>query len=100
MTIQVGYESRTGSGKTFAWWPSLEVVGVALVALLMVVAGAAGFVMVVVGIRSSERRTGLPGPVQGRADAFARLVLDAKVAPVPVMSLRDAQLAMARRSAR
>jgi hypothetical protein len=78
----------------------MEVVGVALVALLMVVAGTAGFVMVVAGIRASERRAGLPGPVRGRADAFARRVLDAKVAPVPIVSLQAARAAGPRRSAR
>jgi hypothetical protein len=78
----------------------MEVIGVALVALSMVVAGTAGFVTVVVGIRASERRAGLPGPVQGRADAFARRVLDAKVAPVPIVSLQATRPAGQRGSAR
>ncbi len=72
----------------------------ALVALLTVAAAAAGFITVVAGIRRSERRAGLPGPAEGRADAFARLVLDAKVVPVPIVSLRSAQVAGSRRSAR
>ena len=78
----------------------MEVIGVALVALLTGVAGIAGFVTVVAGIRRSERRAGLAGPAAGRADAFARLVLDAKVAPVPIVSQRAARLAAPRRSSR
>ena len=72
----------------------------ALVALLTVGAAAAGFITVVAGIRASERRAGLAGPAEGRADAFARLVLDAKVAPVPIVSLQAARVAGARRSTR
>ena len=50
----------------------MEVVGVALVALLTAVAGTAVFVMVVIGIHASERQAGLPGPARGHADALAR----------------------------
>lgn len=64
----------------------------ALFTLLMVTVAATAFAVVVIGIRTSEKRAGLPGPPQGRADAFARRILCAQVLSVP-LSLRTARMA-------
>jgi VanZ family protein len=68
----------------------MEVVGVTLVALLTAVAGTAVFVMVVIGIHSSERQAGLPGPARSNSDALARRILAVRIAPVPIESKRTA----------
>ena len=78
----------------------MEVVGVAFVALLAAAAGTAVFVMVVIGIRASERRAGLPGPARSRADSLARHVLAVRIQPSPIQSKRTAQLASQYRSIR
>jgi hypothetical protein len=77
------------------------VIGVALVALLVVVAGILAFATVVAGIRASERRSGLPGPTSGPADAFARRILcPHQVDPSPIVSQRTARQASYVRSGR
>jgi hypothetical protein len=89
MTTQILLLQQIRDSKS---WPAglEEVVGVAVIALVPVVAG----------IRASERRAGLAGPAQGCADALARRVLGAQIVPLPIESLRTARLAGQVRSPR
>ncbi len=63
-----------------------------MIVIALVVGGlcAAGFVMVVAGIRGTERRMGLDGPPRGCADAIARRVLGAHRCPSAINSRRTA----------
>ena len=63
---------------------------VILLALVAAGLSAAGFVMVVAGIRRTERRMGLDAPPRGCADAVARRVLGAHKCPSPISSRRTA----------
>lgn len=71
-----------------------------VIAFLAAAIATALFVVVVVGIRASERRAGLPGPAQGRADVLTRRILAAHFLPEPVCSLRTARHSQMRRSSR
>ena len=59
------------------------------IALLIAGLSVAGFVMVVAGIRGTERRKGLGKPPRGCADALARRVLGAQRCPYTVASRRS-----------
>ena len=95
MIAQVGFSKQTQAGKLLSCcrWSAEEVIGVALFTLLVVVVATAAFAIVVIGIKASEKRAGLPGPPQGRADAFARRILCAQVQSVPILSQRTARMA-------
>jgi hypothetical protein len=67
-----------------------EVVSVIVIALAVAGLSAAGFVMVVAGIRRSERRMGLGSPPRGCADVLARRVLGAHSCPSVIASRRTA----------